>query len=54
MAKVRELREKTTITLPVALKREAEHLAVETRRDLSDLIAEGLRVVLAKHKGKGR
>jgi hypothetical protein len=53
MAQIRELREKTTITLPVALKREAEHLAVETRRDLSDLIAEGLRLVLARHK-KGR
>jgi len=44
-------KEKTTITLPVDLKRQAQHLAVETQCDLSDLIAEGLRLVLAK---KGR
>jgi len=41
-------KEKTTITLPVDLKRQAQHLAVETQCDLSDLIAEGLRLVLAK------
>lgn len=45
-------REKTTITLPVELKRRAEHFAVESRRDLSDLIAEGLALVLAKAKGR--
>jgi predicted transcriptional regulator len=45
-------KEKTTITLPVELKRRAQHLAVETQRDLSDLIAEGLTLVLAKAKGR--
>jgi hypothetical protein len=52
MAKNKTEREKTTITLPVELKRRAQHLAVETRRDLSDLIAEGLTLVLAKAKGR--
>jgi|RhiMethySRZTD1v2_1073278.scaffolds.fasta_scaffold1516524_2 predicted transcriptional regulator len=47
-------KEKTTITLPVDLKRQAEHLAVETRRDLSDLIAEGLQLVLARHTKRRR
>jgi predicted transcriptional regulator len=53
MAKTtKPVKEKTTITLPVDLKRQAEHMAVETRRDLSDLIAEGLRLVLARQKGR--
>jgi predicted transcriptional regulator len=45
-------KEKTTITLPVDLKRQAQHLAVELQRDLSDLIADGLRLVLARKGGK--
>lgn len=47
-----QAKEKTTITLPVDLKRQAQHLAVEAQRDLSDLIAEGLRLVLARKGGK--
>jgi hypothetical protein len=46
--------EKTTINLPAALKRQARHLAVETGRDLQDLIAEGLRLVLARAKKGGQ
>jgi hypothetical protein len=39
---------KTTINLPPDLKRKAKLHALETGRDLQDLIAEGLRLVLAR------
>ena len=40
--------EKTTINLPTDLKLRAKIHALKTHRDLQDLIAEGLRLVLAK------
>jgi hypothetical protein len=40
--------EKTTINLPKKLKLEARLYAVRTGQDLQDVIAEGLRLVLAK------
>jgi hypothetical protein len=42
--------EKTTINLPADLKLKAKVYALKTNQDLQDLIAEGLRLVLA---GKG-
>jgi hypothetical protein len=44
--------EKTTINLPKDLKLKAKLHAVKTGRDLQDLIAEGLRLVLAREGGK--
>lgn len=40
--------EKTNINLPVDLKRAAQKLAIDRHCDLQDLIAEGLRIVIAK------
>jgi hypothetical protein len=57
MAREREPKpemEKTTINLPRDLKLRARLHAVETGRDLQDLIAEGLRLVLARAKRGGR
>jgi len=44
--------EKTTINLPKDLKLEAKLHAVRTGQDLQDVIAEGLRLVLARKGGK--
>ena len=44
--------EKTTINLPKDLKLRARLHAVKAGRDLQDLIAEGLRLVLARDGGK--
>lgn len=44
--------EKTTINLPRDLKLDAKVYALRAGRDLQDLIAEGLRLVLAKRGGK--
>jgi hypothetical protein len=44
--------EKTTINLPRALKLQAKLYAVRTRQDLQDVIAEGLRLVLARKGGR--
>jgi hypothetical protein len=44
--------EKTTINLPKDLKLRARIHAVKAGRDLQDLIAEGLRLVLARDGGK--
>jgi hypothetical protein len=41
-------REKTTVNLPIDLKRAAQKLGIDLGVDLQDLIAEGLRLVLAK------
>jgi len=43
--------EKTTINLPKDLKLKAKLHALKTNRDLQDLIAEGLRLVLARKGG---
>ena len=43
--------EKTTINLPVDLKKRAQKLAIDHGVNLQDLIAEGLRYVLARRKG---
>ena len=43
---------KVTVTLPKPLVRDAKHRAVDEDCDLSDLVAEGLRRVLAKKGGK--
>jgi hypothetical protein len=40
--------EKTTINLPVDLKLKAKIHALRTGQDLQDVIAEGLRLVLAQ------
>jgi hypothetical protein len=42
---------KTTINLDPALKRRAKLYALQTGRGLQDLIAEGLRLVLARRTG---
>ena len=42
--------EKTTINLPVDLKRRAQKAAIDRGVNLQDLIAEGLRYVLAQRK----
>jgi len=39
---------KVTLMLPRSLVKEAKHRAVDDECDLSDLVAEGLRRVLAK------
>ena len=39
---------KVTLTLPRSLVKDAKHRAVDEDCDLSDLVAEGLRRVLAK------
>lgn len=44
--------EKTTINLPKDLKLKARLHAVRVGRDLQDLIADGLRLVLARDGGK--
>jgi len=44
--------EKTTINLPKDLKLEARLYAVRTGQDLQDVIAEGLRLVLARKGGR--
>ncbi len=44
--------EKTTINLPKALKLQAKLYAVKTGQDLQDVIAEGLRLVLARKGGR--
>jgi hypothetical protein len=44
--------EKTTINLPKDLKLEAKVHALRMGCDLQDLIAEGLRLVLARKGGK--
>lgn len=44
--------EKTTINLPKDLKLRAKVHALKAGKDLQDLIAEGLRVVLARDGGK--
>lgn len=46
-----EEKEKTTINLPKGLKLQARLYAVRTGQDLQDVIAEGLRLVLAQKKG---
>ena len=43
--------EKTTINLPKELKLRAKIYALKTNQDLQDLIAEGLRLVLARKGG---
>ena len=43
---------KVTLTLPKSLVREAKHRAVDDECDLSDLVAEGLRRVLARKGGR--
>jgi hypothetical protein len=45
-------REKTTIVLPPDLKLAAKKHALDTKQDLSDLIAEGLRLVLGRRGGR--
>ncbi len=45
-------KEKTTINLPADLKLRARLHAVKTGQDLQDLIAEGLRLVLARDGGR--
>ncbi len=45
-------KEKTTINLPVTLKRAAQKHAIDTGQDLQDVIAEGLRLVLARKGGR--
>lgn len=45
-------KEKTTINLPRDLKMRARLHAVKMGQDLRDLIAEGLRLVLARDGGK--
>jgi hypothetical protein len=45
-------RDKTTITLPPALKKRAKLHALKTGTDLGRLIADGLRLVLARAGGK--
>ncbi len=42
---------KTTVHLPEALWRQAKVAALEDRKDLRDLIIEGLRLVLARRRG---
>jgi len=42
---------KTTINLDPTLKRRAKVYAAQTGRDLQDLIAAGLRLVLARRTG---
>jgi len=42
---------KTTVNLPLDLKRRAQKLAIDRGVDLQDLIADGLRYVLAQRKG---
>jgi hypothetical protein len=51
-AKARPPFEKTTINLPADLKLKAKLHAIKTNRDLQDLIAEGLRLVLARKGGR--
>jgi hypothetical protein len=46
--------EKTTINLPLDLKRKAQKLAIDRHVDLQDLIREGLAYVLAQRKGGPR
>jgi hypothetical protein len=46
--------EKTTINLPRALKLRARLHAIRTGRDLQDLIADGLRLVLARDRKAAR
>ncbi len=48
-----ETAEKTTINLPKRLKLDAKVYAIQTGQDLQDVIAEGLRLVLARAK-KGK
>lgn len=50
--KAKPATEKTTINLPKDLKLQAKLHALRTRRDLQDLIAEGLRLVLARKGGR--
>ena len=41
-------KEKTTVNLPVDVKRAAQKLAIDRKCDLQDLIADGLRLILKK------
>ena len=50
----RPAKEKTTINLDVALKKAAKKLAIDRGVDLQDLVADGLRHVLAQQKGGPR
>ena len=43
--------EKTTINLPVDLKKRAQKAAIDRGVNLQDLIADGLRLVLARKGG---
>ena len=43
-----------TITLKSSLKKRAKRLSLDVRRDLSYLIEDGLRLVLAQHRKGGR
>jgi hypothetical protein len=45
---------KVTIRLPEGLVKQAKHYAVDHDVDLQDVIAEGLRLVLARAKKGGR
>jgi len=44
---------KVTLKLPVALVKQAKHYAVDADQDLQEVVAEALRVFLAR-KGGGR
>ena len=44
---------KTTVHLPEPLWRQAKVAALEDRKDLRDLIIEGLQAVLARRRGRG-
>src|ERR1044071_6638430 len=46
--------EKTTINLPKELKLRAKMHALKSGKNLQDLIADGLRLVLARDGGKAR
>jgi len=43
---------KTTIRLPTPLFKRAKHLAVDTGRDLQDIIADALTTYLRAQKGR--
>lgn len=43
-----DAKQRITAILPSELVREAKHAAIDRGADLSDLVAEGLRLVLAK------
>lgn len=53
MAKSAVERVKVTINLPADLVKRVKILAIETDEDFQDLVADGLRLVLAR-EGRGR